>query len=708
MLIVIESPNKSKKIGALAKAPVVATVGHFRDLPDKDLGIDLQTYVPTFVYTARGKKVAGQLKSAAKGEDVYIATDPDREGYAIGMMAYEEVKKIAKACFRLEIREITPKGVKEAFAKAIPFEKTNYGLYDAFLGRRVGDRIVGYTLSPRAMRTLRGSFSVGRVQSPAVRLLVEREREIRAFVPETYWKLAVQLRKEETSFLAWHTGDRFKEKPVADAIFGRITAATTAQVTDVKTREERRRPKAPFTTVDMQATANAQLRMAPEYSMKLAQDLFEHGLITYHRTDSVRLADDFITEIRTYVEGNFGKQYLPAAPNVYKSKNSQAEAHEGIRPTALQPVAEIAALMAGEGLTDEHRTLYELIFSRAVASQMTESIYDGTTVLFDVAGEPFKATGSVLRFDGYLKLYHELEAEKENDPDQDKAAEEDAENQQLPALAAGETVAKEKDLLEEKQTKPPARFTEGRLVKELEKRGIGRPSTYAAIMRTLKTRDYVNKQKGRLVATWKAEKLIDYLAARYQWIIDYELTRSWEETLDRVEEGKDHWQAMVKDVYTKINTVQPESAISGPPRPPGTPSPKQLSYARALSEQTGMPLSEEQLGSSKLISAFIDEARSKSRSVAPLSGKQMAVITKNAPPELVKQIEDGDVLAGRDFLDTFFAELKQNRTARYKRGRGGKGAAESAPPAADGTTMTPAVKKKAPAKKKAAVRKKKS
>jgi len=709
MLIIIESPNKSKKIQALAKAPVLATVGHFRDLPEKELGVELDTYEPKFIYNTRGKKVASQIKAAAKDKDVYITTDPDREGYAIGRMAYDEVKKVAKSCHRLEIREITAKGVKDAFAAAVPFEKTNAGLYDAFLGRRVGDRVVGYLVSPRAMRYLRGSFSVGRVQSPAVRLLVEREREIRAFVPELFWRLAVQLNKDGQRFLAYHTADKFKDKAAADAALAKVVPARTAQVSDVKTKEVRQHPKAPFTTVDMQATANSQLRMAPEWSMKLAQDMFERGLITYHRTDSVRLNDEFIADIRGFVAKNYGAQYIPAAPIAHKSKNSQAEAHEGIRPTAIHPISEIVAIIEKEGLTEEHRDLYELIFTRALASQMADSVFDATTALFDVAGEPFKATGSVLKFDGYLKLYHEAAEEKEKDAAPEPAAEagteagaEEAvaaapEEQKLPELAAGETVLKEKEILEDKQTKPPARFTEGRLVKELEKRGIGRPSTYASIMRTLKSRDYVSKQKGKLVPTWKAEKLFDFLAQQYAWIIDYELTRRWEDQLDLVEEGKADWHGMVREIHQQIQTSMafPESAIAREAREPGKPSAKQIAYAQALAEQTKHPLTEEILGDSKLISTYIDEARVKQRAVAPLSAKQLAVITKNAPPELAKQIEDGDVLAGREFLDKFFAELKENRGNRRFGRRGAKPAAGESAPAAAAPAAKPAAKKKA-------------
>ena len=557
MLIIIESPNKVKKIKAITGANVMATIGHFKDLPGDEMGVDLETYKPSFKVSAGKADMLKRLKAAAKGEDVIIASDPDREGYAIGMMIYEEVGKIAKSCKRAEIHEVTEKGIKAALAAAIPFEKTNKGLYNAFLGRRVGDRLVGYLLSPLACNALHGKFSVGRVQSPAVRLVVDREREIRNFRPEPFWTLAIQLEKESQTFKATYAGGKFTDQATARIALQAIQGERTARVVSVVTQGKRQNPKAPFTTVDLQATANAQLKISPERSMQLAQQLFEVGLISYHRTDSVRLADEFITEIREHITATLGTKYLPPSPVAHKSKNSQADAHEAIRPTHMHALSEIPAIITREGLTAEHERLYTLIFRRAVASQMAPEVYDATTATFDCAGEEFKATGRVQKFEGFLALYAE-QKDTESSPD-------DA-DQDLPSLTQGETVNKTGEELAEKKTKPPARWTKGSLVKELEKLGIGRPSTYASITSTIEHRGYVLEKKGKLEAAPQGEQLIDHLRTTKPWIIEYNMTCNMETYLDRVEAGDKatSWQTFVKDLHAKMDFLKPAVSSTRP------------------------------------------------------------------------------------------------------------------------------------------------
>ena len=342
MLIIVESPTKAKKIQSILKVKTMSTVGHFKDLPDAQIGVDLSTYEPTFVYHEKKANLPRELRAAARGETVMLAGDPDREGYAISCHIYEEVKSVAKECLRMEIFEVTEKGLKESLAKAVPFEQTNRGLYNAFLGRRIGDRLVGYILSPIASKSLRSSYSVGRVQSPAVRLVVDREREIRTFTSSPYWMLDIQLEKDGTTFLARHVKGKFLQQSDAQTIIAAISAESHALAEKVEKKEVRQSPKPPFTTVDLQAAAAARLKFSPEQTMKLAQALFDHGVITYHRTDSVRMDDAFITEIRDFLGETLGSSYLPAQPNQHKSKNSQAEAHEGIRPTHMHSVADIA------------------------------------------------------------------------------------------------------------------------------------------------------------------------------------------------------------------------------------------------------------------------------------------------------------------------------------------------------------------------------
>jgi DNA topoisomerase-1 len=598
LLIIVESPTKAKKIQSILKARTMSTVGHFKDLPDSSIGVDLTSYQPTFVYHDKKKHLPRELREAAKGQTVMLAGDPDREGYAISRHIFEEVGSVAKECLRLEIFEVTEKGLRDSLAKAVAFEKTNAGLYHAFLGRRIGDRLVGYILSPMASRALSGKFSVGRVQSPAVRLVVDREREIRAFVPAPYWVLSILLEKEGTRFLARHIRGKFEKQADAVAIVEAIKGETHALALKVEKKETRQSPKPPFTTVDLQAAAAARLKLPPEQTMKLAQALFDHGLITYHRTDSVRMADEFIAEIRGYLANALGPQYLPAKPHQYKSKNSQADAHEGIRPTHMHSLADIRSLIQREGLTPEHARLYDLIFRRAVASQMAQAVYDATVMLFDVVGEKFRANGRVLKFDGFLRVYGDSEDEKER-------KEEDP-MQTLPEVAPGELVPKKGETLDEKTTKPPGRFTFGSLVKELERLEIGRPSTYASITKNITDRGYVKEEKGKVVPLPPGETLIDYLRDKHGWVIDYELTRRMEGFLDLVVDNKETWQRFCKGVHGKMGFAVPPERGEG-----AAPSEGQLRYAKLLAEKGGLTIPDAVLQSRAEISAWIDRALGK-------------------------------------------------------------------------------------------------
>lgn len=595
MLIIVESPTKAKKIQSILKVRVMSTVGHFKDLPEANIGVDLKTYEPTFVYHEKKAHLPKELRAAARGETVMLAGDPDREGYAISCHIYEEVKEVAKECLRMEIFEVTEKGLKESLAKAVPFEQTNTGLYNAFLGRRIGDRLVGYILSPIASKSLRSSFSVGRVQSPAVRLVVDREREIRNFTSSPYWMLDIQLDKDGTTFLARHLKGKFLQQSDAQAIIDAIKSESHALAEKVEKKEVKQSPKPPFTTVDMQAAAAARLKFTPEQSMKLAQALFDHGVITYHRTDSVRMDEAFVAEIREFLGKSLGSSYLPAKPNVHKSKNSQAEAHEGIRPTHMHSVADIAAMARKEGLTPDHARLYELIFKRAVASQMAAARYDSTVMIFAVAGERFKAAGRILVFDGFLKVYAEVDEEKE------KKGDEDNKLQLLPPVEAGELVPKVQEILDEKKTKPPGRFTLGSLVKELERLEIGRPSTYAAITKNITDRGYVKEEKGRVVPMPPGETLIDFLRDRHSWVIDYELTRKMEGFLDLVVENRETWQRFCKGVHNKMGFSVPPVRTPG-----GGPSEGQLKYAGDLAQKNGLVIPEETLKTGKALSLWIE------------------------------------------------------------------------------------------------------
>lgn len=598
MLIIVESPTKAKKIQSILRVKTLSTVGHFKDLPNSSIGLDFKTYEPTFVYHERKQHLPQQLRTAAQGETVMLAGDPDREGYAISRHIYEEIKSVAKECLRMEIYEVTEKGLRESLAKAVPFEQTNEGLYHAFLGRRVGDRLVGYILSPIASRRLHGTFSVGRVQSPAVRLVVDREREIRAFKPAPYWILSIELDKGGTTFLATHVKGKFERQAEAQAVVDAVKGETHALAEKVERKETRQSPKPPFTTVDLQAAAAARLKIAPEQTMKLAQALFDHGLITYHRTDSVRMDEAFIGRIREFAGKTFGNDYVPPKPNVFKSKNSQAEAHEGIRPTHMHEAAAGEALVEAEHLSPEHAKLYDLIYRRAIASQMAPARYNATQMLFGVAGERFKATGRVLEFDGFLRMY--ADAEEEKDRKGEKGEEEKV--QTLPPVTEGERVPKKGETIEEKKTKPPGRFTLGSLVKELERLGIGRPSTYASITKNITDRGYVKEEKGKVVPLAPGEALIDYLRAQHAWVIDYELTGKMEAILDQIVDHQETWQRFCKAVHNKMGYVVPAGRGVN-----GGPSEAQLKYAAYLAARDKVTIPEEILKSGKALSGWISE-----------------------------------------------------------------------------------------------------
>ncbi|MBT9168458.1 MAG: DNA topoisomerase 1 [Syntrophomonadaceae bacterium] len=553
-LIVVESPNKAKHIKedfhSLKNYMVKATFGHIKDLKtgNGELGVDINTLNATFVpKDLNSKRTLDDIKRMAAGNTVYIATDPDREGYAIGYHVYETIKSVAKEIKRAEFREITESHIKQELQKAVPFNKTNNGLYQAFLGRRISDRLVGFMMSPDACKALNGRFSVGRVQSPSLRLVVDREREIKNFKPQAYYVVSIDCEKNGQVFNAVYKKGNFDNKADAERIAQKVYQVRSAIVKSIEEKDTFQSPFAPFTTSTLQQTANSQLGFSPEVTMSLAQVLFEEGKITYHRTDSVRLSPEFTNDARNYIQKQFGANYLPQQAVAYKSKNSQADAHEAIRPSVMSPAINLTGKLTGD-----HRALYELIFKRTIACQMKPAVYKKTTVLLDCAGEEFIATGRVPKFDGYLKAYSHQE-------DKDKETE-----QALPAMVARDNLKKHAEFCEERFTKPPARFTEGSLVRELERLGIGRPSTYASIINVLKGSYYKGKpsrtpymllDKGKLVPTPSGNILADYLKNTSAWVLDYELTRRMEDSLDEVENnGADYRDYIRKEILNNINS----------------------------------------------------------------------------------------------------------------------------------------------------------
>jgi DNA topoisomerase-1 len=648
-IIIVESPKKAKEISHfLGKEFIVkATIGHFKDLPENEMGVDLNTYEPKFIIKSQNhSKNLSEIKQlSVNAEEIIIATDPDREGYAIGYFMYHELKNKAKNIKRAEFREITKDHIVQQLENAIPFEKTNFGLFKAFLGRRVGDRIVGYTLSPIASREIGGRFSVGRVQSPAVRLIVERELEIQNFKPTPYYVLSAILSKSSAKFTATYENPKIENKEEAEKIYEDIKDEKIATVKKVEKKQVKQSPKPPFTTSTLQQTASSVYKFAPEKTMILAQDLFESGLITYHRTDSVRISDKAIEGIRRLINTEFGKDFLPENPRTYKSKNTQADAHEAIRITNFVNLEGQKRLIQEKQLSEDHFKLLKLIYERTIASQMADAIFDRTVALIDIKNYTFKAVGTVLKFAGFKAIYGDIEEEKKNQ-------EESEENQNLPPLKDKDILNIEKINLEEKFTKPPARYTEGSLVKKLEDLGIGRPSTYASIIKTIKDRGYIVKEKnGSLKPTESAFKLIEYLDKHYNWIIDYSFTKNMEDFLDEVEENKKSWKEFIKHLYEDTGLKQNYENISKKQSTPQIsekmlnyakalaekhgksiedikndpeklrefisthvdtkPTEKQIEYAKSLSQKTGLKLTEKELSDKKLLSNWIDKAKNK-------------------------------------------------------------------------------------------------
>ncbi len=586
-LVIVESPAKAKTINKyLGRNYLVkASYGHVMDLPRKELGINIKRgFEPTYEVSPEKTDVEeGLQKAAEKADAVYLAADPDREGEAIcahladilkptmaakngkngSNGAGKKKKKKRKGdeedelrgghIYRVMFNEITPRAIRAAFEHP---GQINENLVDAQQARRVLDRLVGYKVSPLLWDKVRRGLSAGRVQTVALRLIVEREREIRAFTPVEYWTLHAQLAAAEPpSFeakLAKHKGEDIEvhTQAEADAIIAAVEKAR-GQTSEVTQKEKRRHAQPPFTTSKLQQAAYNRLRYTAKRTMALAQRLYEGvelgkegqvALITYMRTDSVRVSGEALGQARELIGTEFGANYLPEKPNFYKSKKEAQEAHEAIRPTdAWRKPADVKPF-----LSDDLFKLYQLIWQRFVASQMVPAVYDQTSIDIAAGDYTFRATGSVMKFEGYLAAY-QISAEREDD----EAAETD-EGRRLPAVTQGEILRLETLRPEQHFTEPPPRYSEATLVKELEDKGIGRPSTYASIISTIVEREYVNKDQGRFTPTMLGEKVSELLVKSFDDVFDVSFTARMEEELDEIEEGRLGWKDSVKEFYTRF------------------------------------------------------------------------------------------------------------------------------------------------------------
>src|SRR5213594_572196 len=549
-LVIVESPAKARTLGKYLgrNYQVKASIGHVMDLPKSKFGVDIERDFAPEYHVIQGKaKVLEEIKKAAQDkENVYLAPDPDREGEAIAWHIAQKLGRRRKNVHRVMFNEITKKAVLEALKKP---GKLDQNRFDAQQARRILDRLVGYKLSPLLWDKVRRGLSAGRVQSVAVRIICEREREIRGFTPEEYWTVEARLEAGEpppfAARLAEVGGQRLDHKSfrldakarVEEVLAGLGGADWT--VTAVERKERRRHPTPPFITSRLQQEASRKLGYQPSRTMRIAQRLYEGveigeegavGLITYMRTDSTRISGDALAAAREYVKGRYGAEYVPEAPNVYRSKKDAQDAHEAIRPTAMEYDPERVA----PHLDREELALYTLIWNRFVASQMSSAVYDATAVDVEAANCRFRATGQILKFDGFIRVYTEGR-------DDDQVADEETEGL-LPPLAEGDRLRLLELVPEQHFTQPPPRFTQATLIKELEEKGIGRPSTYASIVGTILNKEYVIEDDGRRLKPTDLGFLVtDLLVESFPDVLNVEFTAGMEDQLDRIEEGEEHY-----------------------------------------------------------------------------------------------------------------------------------------------------------------------
>ncbi|MGN9096479.1 type I DNA topoisomerase [Flintibacter porci] len=549
-LVIVESPSKAKTIGKYLGPgyEVVASMGHVRDLPKSKLGVDVEHGFQPDYQPIKGKEetITALKKAAKKSGKVYLATDPDREGEAISWHLKELLNIPDEKTYRVTFNEITKKVVNESIAAPRAIDQN---LVDAQQARRILDRIVGYELSPLLWKKIRRGLSAGRVQSVATRLVVEREEEIRAFQPQEYWSIQVDLERVRPNLGGFQAVFYGREKKMelhsqeeAEAIVAEVSAAPFS-VSKVKRQEKLRNPAPPFTTSTLQQEASRKLNMTPARTMSIAQQLYEGvditgegtvGLITYMRTDSLRLSEEAIAAAKGFIETRYGKQYYPPQARHYKTKGSAQDAHEAIRPSDVNLVPDEIK----KDLTSEQYKLYKLIWSRFLACQMASAVYDSVSIEAQSAGYTFRASHSELKFSGFTAVYEE-----------GKDDEDEAPQSPLPDLKEGEDLDLKKADKQQHFTQPPARYSEATLIRALEEKGIGRPSTYAPTISTILNREYVVKEGRALRPTPLGEVVTGLMKDKFQDIVDPTFTAQMEEELDKVEEGSVDWKKVLSAFY---------------------------------------------------------------------------------------------------------------------------------------------------------------
>ncbi|MBQ5764999.1 MAG: type I DNA topoisomerase [Clostridia bacterium] len=563
-LVIVESPSKIKSVKKYLGNDynVMASKGHVRDLPKSALGVDVENnFKPQYVNMADKKTLIKELKEAAdSSEMVYLATDPDREGEAISWHLAQILKLDMNAENRVYFNEITKTGVKNGMSNP---KKLDLDLVDAQQARRVLDRIVGYKLSPFLWKKVKSGLSAGRVQSVALRLIVDREREIEAFIPEEYWSIEGQFKKDDNTFSAhFHGANDGKKITIhnedeVNALIAELKASAYS-VENVKKTKKKVQPAPPFTTSTLQQEASRKLGYTGQRTMKIAQQLYEGvavdgsptGLITYMRTDSLRISEEARQAVTNYVTRIYGNDYLPAKPRYFKSKASAQDAHEAIRPTDV----ELTPALVRAALTDEQFKLYSLIWSRFVSSLMAEGLNDVVSVDIVTDKYMFKASQTTMCFDGFTVLYQE-----------GKDTVDDEKNYSLPPLKKGDELKNTKLTPKQHFTQPPARFNEATLIKALDEYCIGRPSTYAPILSNIMSKDYVEKIQKALKPTALGMVVTDLLKEHFEKIVDVKFTAGMEQSLDKIENGDTKWEKLLEDFYNDFeNSLKiAETALGG-------------------------------------------------------------------------------------------------------------------------------------------------
>ncbi len=549
-LVIVESPSKAKTIKKYLGSDyeVVASQGHIIDLPISKLGVDIENdFKPEYI-TMKGKaKILKEIKDKAKGKKfVYLATDPDREGEAIAWHLKNSLNINDKEKCRIEFNEITKNAVKKAVENA---RSVDQNLVDAQQARRILDRIVGYKLSPLLWKKIKKGLSAGRVQSVALKIIVDREREIRDFVKEEYWNLTVKLSNGKDLILSKFYGSitkkiELKNEPQVDSIIKEIDKKEY-KVIDVKKSERKRNPAPPFTTSSLQQEASRKLGFGVKKTMMVAQKLYESGYITYMRTDSTRISEDARNMAKEYITEKFGQNYYNN--RYYKTNQNAQDAHEAIRPSNLENIGIVL-----ESATRDEQRLFTLILNRFLASQMENAVYDTTKIKIQVENYIFVTNGSVIKFDGFMKLY--TEGKDDSNSNNVENSDDYEDENILPDLKVGD-ILKQKELKkEQKFTEPPSRYTEASLVKALEEKGIGRPSTYAPTISTILERLYVEKENKYLMPTELGEIVNKLMEDNFKNIVDVTFTADMENKLDLVAEDKENYVEMLKEFYDPFIT----------------------------------------------------------------------------------------------------------------------------------------------------------